>query len=105
MDPKKPLLERMQAKEETGKRALLKRMEVGLKERVSVQRTSAGHKRAHNRPKKRLERLLRLEEEIRLEWEEFRWTDAEIDWIIDQEESLPAYDADEDADEDRMDLD
>ncbi|KAJ7878532.1 hypothetical protein B0H14DRAFT_2567219 [Mycena olivaceomarginata] len=59
-----------------------------------------GHRRAHNRPKKRLERILRWEEEMRLEWEEFRWTDAEIDWIINQEELLPSLE-DEEAD-DRM---
>lgn len=79
-------------------------MEVGLLEQVSNQ-TVSGHKRAHNRPKKCLERLLRLEEDIRREWEEMRWTDAEIDWIIDQEESLPTRDEGEDKDNDQMDLD
>ncbi|KAJ7788868.1 hypothetical protein B0H14DRAFT_2627847 [Mycena olivaceomarginata] len=56
------------------------------------------------RPKKRLERLLRLEEEILREREEFQWTDAEIDWYIDQEESLPVR-SDDDDNEDRMDVD
>lgn len=82
----------------------MERMGVGLKERVSSQ-TVSGHKRAHNRPKKRVERLLRLEEDIRREWEEMRWPDAEIDWIIDQEESLPTRDEDEGLDNDRMDVD
>jgi hypothetical protein len=45
--------------------------------------------------------LLRLEEDIRCEWEEFRWSEAEIDWFIDQEEALPV----EGEDEDGMDLD
>ncbi|KAJ7787460.1 hypothetical protein B0H14DRAFT_3505402 [Mycena olivaceomarginata] len=70
---------------------LLDGMNVGLKERVSTIATSK-RRRAHNRPLKRLERLLRMEEEIRRKWEEFRWTDAEIDWIIDQEEMLPPQD-------------
>jgi hypothetical protein len=63
-------------------------MNVGLKERVS---TTAVPKRkwVHNRPQKHLERLLHLEEDIRREWEEFCWSDAEIDWFIDQEEMLP----------------
>ncbi|KAJ7790444.1 hypothetical protein B0H14DRAFT_3501611 [Mycena olivaceomarginata] len=98
-DPKKPLLERLQTQPDKGKRDLMARMEVGLKEHISVQ-APKGHRRAHNRPKKRLERILRWEEEMRLEWEEFRWTDAEIDWIIDQEELLPSLE-DEEAD-DRM---
>jgi hypothetical protein len=79
-------------------------MEVGLKERVSGH--AAGHRRAHNRPKKCLERLLRLKEDIQHEWEELQWTDAEIDWIIDQEESLPTHsEDDENEDKDRMDVD
>jgi hypothetical protein len=41
-----------------------------------------------------------MEEEIRLDWEEFRWTDAEIDWFIDQEEMLPTREDDERMDED-----
>ncbi|KAJ7877518.1 hypothetical protein B0H14DRAFT_3782639 [Mycena olivaceomarginata] len=98
-DPKKPLLERLQTARDEGKRALMERMEVGLKERVSTLKSSSGHRRVHNRPKKRLERLLRWEEEIRQGWEEFRWSDAEIDWFIDQEELLPPYEDDE------MDLD
>lgn len=102
-DPKKPLLERLQPTHETGKRALMERMDVGLRERVSGQRATTGHKRAHNRPKKRLERLLCWEEEMQGEGNEARWTDAEIDWIIDQEELLPTRDDDED--EDRMDVD
>lgn len=77
------------------------RMDVGLKEQVSLQRTSAGHRRAHNRPKKRLEGLLRLEEDIQHEWKEFQWSEVEIDWFIDQEEALPV----EGEDENRMDLD
>jgi hypothetical protein len=40
-----------------------------------------------------------MEEDIQREWEEFRWTDTEIYWFIDQEESLPAHD---DEDNDRM---
>jgi hypothetical protein len=43
-----------------------------------------------------LERLLRLEEDIRREWEEFRWSDAEIDWFIDQEEMLLNQEDDDD---------
>jgi hypothetical protein len=82
----------------------MERMEVGLKERVSKQ-TVSGHRRSHNRPKKRLERLLRLEEDIRREWEGMCWTDADIDWIIDQEESLPTRNEDDDKDNDRMDVD
>jgi hypothetical protein len=82
----------------------MEQMEVGLKERVSSH--TAGHKRAHNRPKKCLERLLQLEEDIQREWEELRWTDAEIDWIIDQEESLPTHGEDnENEDKDCMDMD
>jgi hypothetical protein len=69
-------------------------MNVGLKERVSTIATSK-RRRAHNRPLKRLERLLRMEEEIRREWEEFRWTDTEIDWIIDHEEMLPPQEGDQ----------
>ncbi|KAJ7300562.1 hypothetical protein DFH08DRAFT_979540 [Mycena albidolilacea] len=69
---------------------------------VSIQ-TTLGHKHAHNRPKKRLERLLRLEEEIQREWEDLQWSDADIDWFIDQEELLPTHDNDED--QDRMDMD
>ncbi|KAJ7681549.1 hypothetical protein B0H14DRAFT_2655197 [Mycena olivaceomarginata] len=86
-DPKKPLKDRLRSPPESGKRALMERMEIGLKERVST-KPAIRHKHAHNRPKKRLERLLRWEEEMRLEWEEFRWTDTEIDWIIDHEEML-----------------
>ncbi|KAJ7898031.1 hypothetical protein B0H14DRAFT_2557536 [Mycena olivaceomarginata] len=97
-DPKKPLLERLQPASNNGDRALMDRMEIGLKDRVSTA-VSTKRRRAHNRPQKRLERLLRMEEDIRREWEEFRWTDAEIDWFIDQEESLPAHD---DEDDDRM---
>jgi hypothetical protein len=74
-------------------------MEVGLKERVSTSNSVAGHRRAHNRPRKRLERLLRWEEEIRQGWEELRWSDTEIDWFIDQEELLPM------SKDDEMDLD
>ncbi|KAJ7347141.1 hypothetical protein DFH08DRAFT_809875 [Mycena albidolilacea] len=97
--PKTSLLDRLQSAEDVGNRALLDRMKIGLKERVSTVVTS-GRRRAHNRPQKRLERLLRLEEDIRREQEEFRWTDVEVDWFIDQEEMLP-----EDAKEyDRMDL-
>ncbi|KAJ7310057.1 hypothetical protein DFH08DRAFT_823334 [Mycena albidolilacea] len=92
-EPKKPLLDRLQMTRDDGNRALLDRMKVGLKERVSTVATSK-RRRAHNRPLKRLERLLRMEEEIRREWEEFRWTDAEIDWIIDQEEMLPLQEDD-----------
>ncbi|KAJ7306981.1 hypothetical protein DFH08DRAFT_824475 [Mycena albidolilacea] len=98
--PKTSLLDRLQSAEDVGNRALLDRMKIGLKERVLTVVTS-GRRRAHNRPQKRLERLLRLEEDIRREQEEFRWTDVEVDWFIDQEEMLP-----EDAKEyDRMDVD
>ncbi|KAJ7848462.1 hypothetical protein B0H14DRAFT_3453092 [Mycena olivaceomarginata] len=90
--------ERLQPASNNGDRALMDRMEIGLKDRVSTA-VSTKRRRAHNRPQKRLERLLRMEEDIRREWEEFRWTDAEIDWFIDQEESLPAHD---DEDDDRM---
>jgi hypothetical protein len=100
-NPRKPLLERLQMTESDGSRALLERMKVGLKERVSTT-VSSGRKRAHNRPQKRLERLLRLEEDIRRECEELRWTDAEIDWFIDQEEMLPPRSEDE-KDDERMD--
>ncbi|KAJ7354715.1 hypothetical protein DFH08DRAFT_804580, partial [Mycena albidolilacea] len=82
--PKTSLLDRLQSAEDVGNRALLDRMKIGLKERVSTVVTS-GRRRAHNRPQKRLERLLRLEEDIRREQEEFRWTDVEVDWFIDQE--------------------
>ncbi|KAJ7780459.1 hypothetical protein B0H14DRAFT_3507536 [Mycena olivaceomarginata] len=98
-NPKRPLLERLQTPQDAGKRALLEWMEVGLKERVSTTKSVAGHQRVHNRPKKRLERLLRWEEEIRQGWEEFRWSDTEIDWFIDQEELLPS------SKDDKMDLD
>jgi hypothetical protein len=97
-DPKKPLLERLQPASNNGDRALMDRMEIGLKDRVSTA-VSTTRRHAHNRLQKRLERLLRMEEDIRREWEEFRWTDAEIDWFIDQEESLPAHD---DEDDDHM---
>ncbi|KAJ7826563.1 hypothetical protein B0H14DRAFT_2595729 [Mycena olivaceomarginata] len=103
-DPGRTLLDRLRPAPEKGKRALMERMEVWLKDRISTLAVS-GHKRAHNRPKKRLERLLRLEEEILREREEFQWTDAEeIDWYIDQEESLPVR-SDDDDNEDRMDVD
>jgi hypothetical protein len=98
--PKTPLLDRLQSAEVGGNRALMDRMKVGLKERVLTV-VSSGHKRAHNRLQKRLERLLRLEEHIRREWEEFRWTDAEVDWFIDHEEMLP----DEAKEYDCMDVD
>ncbi|KAJ7310609.1 hypothetical protein DFH08DRAFT_974293 [Mycena albidolilacea] len=88
-EPKKPLLERLQPLQGTGKRALLERMDIGLKDWVLSQKAGLGHKRTHNQLKKRLKRLLRLEEEIRHELEEIRWTDAEIDWFIEQEEMLP----------------
>ncbi|KAJ7863761.1 hypothetical protein B0H14DRAFT_3443855 [Mycena olivaceomarginata] len=97
-EPMKPLLERLQPASDNGNRALMDRMEIGLKDRVSTA-VSTKRKRAHNQPQKRLERLLRMEEDIRREREEFRWTDAEIDWFIDQEDSLPAHD---DEDDDRM---
>jgi hypothetical protein len=97
------LIERLQSAQEAGKQALMARMEVGLREQVSVHKTAAGHRRAHNRPKKRLERLLHWEEEMRDEEDEGRWTDVEIDWIIDQEELLPTRDVDED--KDHMDVD
>ncbi|KAJ7825235.1 hypothetical protein B0H14DRAFT_3468724 [Mycena olivaceomarginata] len=102
-DPGRTLLDRLRPAPEKGKRALMERMEVGLKDRISTLAVS-GHKRAHNRPKKRLERLLRLEEEILREREEFQWTDAEIDWYIDQEESLPVR-SDDDDNKDQMDVD
>ncbi|KAJ7873544.1 hypothetical protein B0H14DRAFT_2569759 [Mycena olivaceomarginata] len=59
-DPKKPLLERLQPTHEVGKRALMERMDVGLRERVSGQRATTGHKRAHNRPKKTLREIASL---------------------------------------------
>jgi hypothetical protein len=98
---KKPLLEHLQPSTSAGKRALLERMEVGLQERVSSQKIASGHRRAHNRPRKHLERLLRLEEEIRRERDEIQWTDAEIDWFINQEEMLPSSKEDND----QMDVD
>jgi hypothetical protein len=76
------------------------RMKVGLKEQVSTV-VSLGRKPAHNQPQKRLERLLRLEEDIWCKCEEFRWTDAEVDWFIDHEEMLP----DEAKEYDCMDVD
>ncbi|KAJ7323920.1 hypothetical protein DFH08DRAFT_817402 [Mycena albidolilacea] len=94
-DPKKPLIERLRPAASDGTRALMDRMEIGLKDRVSTS-VSTKRRRAHNRPQKRVERLLRMEEEIRREWEEFRRTDAEIDWFIDQEESLPVHDDEDD---------
>jgi hypothetical protein len=86
-DPGRTLLDRLQSAPEKGKRALMEQMEVGLKDRVSTQ-VASGHKRAHNQPKKRLDRLLRLEEEIQWEREDFRWTDTEIDWYIDTRKNL-----------------
>ncbi|KAJ7864595.1 hypothetical protein B0H14DRAFT_2574312 [Mycena olivaceomarginata] len=100
-NPKKPLLERLQSTQDAGKRMLMEQMEVGLREQVLMQKTSVGHRHADNRPKKCLERLLRLKAEIQLEWEEMRWTDMEINWIIDQEEMLRPFEADDDP----MDLD
>ncbi|KAJ7784054.1 hypothetical protein B0H14DRAFT_2630666 [Mycena olivaceomarginata] len=98
-NPKKPLLERLQLDANDGNRALMDRMEIGLKDQISSTAPTK-RRRAHNRPQKRLERLLRMEEEIRREWEEFKWTDTEIDWFIDLEESLPVRDEEDD---DRMD--
>ncbi|KAJ7808477.1 hypothetical protein B0H14DRAFT_2608874 [Mycena olivaceomarginata] len=96
---KKPLLDRLQSDWNNGNRALLDRMKVGLKERVSTV-VSTKCRCAHNRPLKRLERMLRMEEEIQLDWEEFRWTDAEINWFINQEEMLLTREDDERMDED-----
>ncbi|KAJ7164044.1 hypothetical protein C8R43DRAFT_1123000 [Mycena crocata] len=77
-------------------KALLRRVDVKLSERVSTQ-TKPLRVRKHNRAKKRVERLIVVDEELHA-WErltnEFPWTDEEIDWFISME-NLDFYDFEE----------
>ncbi|KAJ7707942.1 hypothetical protein B0H16DRAFT_1746387 [Mycena metata] len=87
------LLDRLQAPPAMEKKGLMKRVDVKLQERISVEVTVKSRHRPHRRTHKRINKLVDVEMEIAPPPQEsFPWTDAEIDFFIDHEEGPPPPD-------------
>ncbi|KAJ7709405.1 hypothetical protein B0H16DRAFT_1745804 [Mycena metata] len=73
--------------------SLMKRVEVKLEERICFGSVVKPRHRPHRRTHKRINKLVDVEMEIAPPlFEVFPWTDAEIDFFIDQEEGAPLPD-------------
>ncbi|KAJ7756266.1 hypothetical protein B0H16DRAFT_1721869 [Mycena metata] len=87
------LLDRLRPAPALERKSLMKRVEVTLEERISVDIEFKPRHRPHRRTHKRINKLVDEEMEIaRPVLETYPWTDAEIDFFIDQEEGPPPPD-------------
>ncbi|KAJ7019346.1 hypothetical protein C8F04DRAFT_1177200 [Mycena alexandri] len=85
------LLDRLRSPQ-TQDRNLMRRVDVKLEERISVN-AQPKRRRPHKRTHKRINKLVDVEMQgFMPQQETFPWTDAEIDFFIDQEEGPPLPD-------------